>query len=292
MASATAARLFALAAVTVGVVLFLRVADAADDGGEVRALLDLGAALDPTGRLLPSWAPGRDPCARDGGFEGVACDARGAVANVSLQGMGLAGTLSPAVAGLRALTGLYLHYNKLRGALPRELAGLTGLTDLYLNVNNFSGPIPPEIGAMASLQGQSFSSRRLPNSLFWPCQPRCVLGLRFLEAIASSSRLLPCGMGAMDSGIEGSDCCIAWTHSISSFCLFWSSLGVSPSRNGPSFTYISRIFFTYIVVRWQRFLADTYHLAYRFALVIASPAAFYLSLFWILFLRRLVLLLC
>lgn len=68
----------------------------------------------------------------------------------SLQGKGLAGTLSSAVAGLPALTGLYLHYNRLRGGLPRELANLT---DLYLNVNNLSGPIPPEIGAMASLQG-------------------------------------------------------------------------------------------------------------------------------------------
>ncbi|KAF0916277.1 hypothetical protein E2562_005893 [Oryza meyeriana var. granulata] len=150
------ARLVALsAAIVAGVVVLLQVgvADAAD-AGEVRALLDLGAALDPTGRLLPSWAPGRDPCggARDSGFEGVACDAMGAVANVSLQGKGLAGTLPPAVAGLRALTGLYLHYNRLTGALPRELAGLTRLTDLYLNVNNFSGAIPPEIGAMASLQ--------------------------------------------------------------------------------------------------------------------------------------------
>ena len=133
-----------------------REARAADDG-EVRALLALGAALDPTGRLLPSWAPGRDPCApppsSGGGFEGVACDARGAVANVSLQGKGLAGTLTPAVAGLRSLTGLYLHYNALRGGIPRELAALDALTDLYLDVNNFSGPIPPEIGAMVSLQG-------------------------------------------------------------------------------------------------------------------------------------------
>lgn len=125
-------------------------AGAADDG-EARALLALGAALDPSGRLLPSWAPGRgDPCVA---FEGVACDARGAVANVSLQGKGLAGALSPAVAGLPALTGLYLHYNRLRGGVPRELAGLANLTDLYLNVNNLTGPIPPEIGAMASLQG-------------------------------------------------------------------------------------------------------------------------------------------
>lgn len=146
------ARLVALAAFLLPLLVLAQEARAADDG-EVSALLALGAALDPTGRLLPSWAPGRDPCASGAGFEGVACDARGAVANVSLQGKGLAGTLPPAVAGLRSLTGLYLHYNALRGGIPRELAALGALTDLYLDVNNFSGPIPPEIGAMASLQG-------------------------------------------------------------------------------------------------------------------------------------------
>jgi hypothetical protein len=153
------ARLVALAAFLLLLLFALGPGEArAADDGEVRALLALGAALDPTGRLLPSWAPGRDPCAPapSGGFEGVACDARGAVANVSLQGKGLAGTLPPAVAGLRSLTGLYLHYNALRGGIPRELAALAALTDLYLDVNNFSGPIPSEIGAMASLQGTLF----------------------------------------------------------------------------------------------------------------------------------------
>ncbi|CAL4963028.1 unnamed protein product [Urochloa decumbens] len=140
-------------------------ARAADDG-EVRALLALGAALDPTGRLLPSWTPGRDPCAPGGGgFEGVACDARGAVANVSLQGKRLAGTLPPAVAGLPALTGLYLHYNALRGGVPRELAALGNLTDLYLDVNGLSGPIPPEIGAMASLQVVQLCYNQLTGSI-------------------------------------------------------------------------------------------------------------------------------
>ncbi|EES03156.1 probable LRR receptor-like serine/threonine-protein kinase At1g12460 [Sorghum bicolor] len=165
------ARLVAHAAFLLLLLLALgpgREARAADDG-EVRALLALGAALDPTGRLLPSWAPGRDPCApppsSGGGFEGVACDARGAVANVSLQGKGLAGTLTPAVAGLRSLTGLYLHYNALRGGIPRELAALDALTDLYLDVNNFSGPIPPEIGAMASLQVVQLCYNQLTGSI-------------------------------------------------------------------------------------------------------------------------------
>ncbi|XP_062213738.1 LRR receptor kinase SERK2-like [Phragmites australis] len=154
-------------ALAAAVLFFVMDAARAADDGEVRALLALGSALDPTGRLLPSWAPGRDPCAPAGrgGFEGVACDATGAVANVSLQGKGLAGTLSPAVAGLSALTGLYLHYNALRGGIPRELAALTGLTDLYLDVNNFAGPIPPEIGIMASLQVVQLCYNQLTGSI-------------------------------------------------------------------------------------------------------------------------------
>ncbi|PWZ31446.1 hypothetical protein Zm00014a_042876 [Zea mays] len=162
------ARLVALAAFLLLLLFALGPGEArAADDGEVRALLALGAALDPTGRLLPSWAPGRDPCAPapSGGFEGVACDARGAVANVSLQGKGLAGTLPPAVAGLRSLTGLYLHYNALRGGIPRELAALAALTDLYLDVNNFSGPIPSEIGAMASLQVVQLCYNQLTGSI-------------------------------------------------------------------------------------------------------------------------------
>lgn len=162
------ARLVALAAFHLLVLLAMGPGEArAADGGEVRALLALGAALDPTGRLLPSWAPGRDPCAPppSGGFDGVACDGSGAVANVSLQGKGLAGTLPPAVAGLRSLTGLYLHYNALRGGIPRELAALAALTDLYLDVNNFSGPVPPEIGAMASLQVVQLCYNQLTGSI-------------------------------------------------------------------------------------------------------------------------------
>ncbi|BAS72835.1 Os01g0577600 [Oryza sativa Japonica Group] len=193
-----ASRLVAAAAIVV-VVLVLAGAGAAGaaGAGEVRALLDLAAGLDPTGRLLPSWAPGRDPCGREGGggFEGVACDgATGAVANVSLQGKGLAGTLPPAVAGLTALTGLYLHYNRLTGALPRELAALSRLTDLYLNVNNFSGPIPPEIAAMPSLQVVQLCYNQLTGGV--PTQLGLLKRLTVLELQSNHlSGAIPASLG-------------------------------------------------------------------------------------------------
>jgi len=113
--------------------------------------MDLKSSLDPEGQFLSSWTMDGNPCG--GYFEGVACNEKGQVANVSLQGKGLSGRLSPAIGGLKHLTGLYLHYNSLYGEIPREVANLTELSDLYLNVNHFSGEIPPEIGKMENLQG-------------------------------------------------------------------------------------------------------------------------------------------
>lgn len=118
---------------------------------ELRALLELKSSLDPENKLLKSWTSEGDPCS--GSFEGVACNEHRKVANISLQGKGLSGKVSGAVAELKCLSGLYLHYNKLSGEIPKEISNLTELTDLYLNVNNLSGGIPPEIVNMDSLQG-------------------------------------------------------------------------------------------------------------------------------------------
>lgn len=118
---------------------------------ELTALMDLKSSVDPENAYLSSWVVSGDPC--DGSFEGVACNEKGQVANISLQGKGLTGKLSPAVGGLKHLTGLYLHYNSLYGEIPKDISYLAELSDLYLNINNFSGEIPSEIGNMQSLQG-------------------------------------------------------------------------------------------------------------------------------------------
>ncbi|KAF7810166.1 Protein NSP-INTERACTING KINASE 2 [Senna tora] len=117
---------------------------------ELRALMELKSSLDPEGKLLDSWTSEGDPCG--GSFLGIACNEHRKVANISLQGKGLSGWVSPAVAELKCLSGLYLHYNDLSGEIPREISNLTELLDLYLNVNNLSGNIPPQIGIMPSLQ--------------------------------------------------------------------------------------------------------------------------------------------
>ncbi|XP_070009439.1 LRR receptor kinase SERK2 isoform X2 [Nicotiana sylvestris] len=126
---------------------------------EVRALMEIKSTLDSENKKLFSWTSNGDPCS--GSFLGVFCNEHHKIANISLQGKGLTGKLSPAMAELKCLSGLYLHYNLLSGEIPKELGNLTELTDLYLNDNNLSGTIPPEIGRMASLQGIQGMLKRL-----------------------------------------------------------------------------------------------------------------------------------
>ncbi|XP_027110454.1 uncharacterized protein [Coffea arabica] len=163
---------------------------------ELGALMSLKASLDPESRLLVSWTGSGDPCG--GSFVGVACNRRGQVANISLQGKGLSGKLSPAVAELRHLTGLYLHYNALYGEIPREISTLSELTDLYLNVNNLSGEIPPELGNMGSLQVLQLCYNQFTGSI--PTQLGAlkklnVLALQFNELTGA----IPASLGDLGS---------------------------------------------------------------------------------------------
>ncbi|CAH8315376.1 unnamed protein product [Eruca vesicaria subsp. sativa] len=144
---------------------------------ELRALMELKSSLDPENKLLQSWTFNGDPC--DGSFEGIACNQHLKVANISLQGKRLTGKLSPAVAELKCLSGLYLHYNSLSGEIPQELTNLTELTDLYLNVNNFSGEIPTEIGSMAGLQVMDLCCNSLTGKI-----PKSIGSLKKLSVLS------------------------------------------------------------------------------------------------------------
>ncbi|XP_006857826.2 somatic embryogenesis receptor kinase 1 [Amborella trichopoda] len=130
---------------------------------EAETLMAMKSALDPDNRLLGSWTKGGDPCS--GEFQGVACNENGKVANISLQGKGLSGSVPAAISGLKSLTGLYLHYNSLTGPIPKELSNLTLLTDLYLNVNSLSGSIPPDLGSLPNLQALELCCNQLTGSI-------------------------------------------------------------------------------------------------------------------------------
>ncbi|XP_052176715.1 LRR receptor kinase SERK2 [Diospyros lotus] len=150
---------------------------------ELGALMDVKASLDPENTFLASWTVAGHPC--DGSFEGVGCNEKGQVANISLQGKGLTGKVSPAIAGLKHLTGLYLHYNSLHGEIPTEISNLTELSDLYLNVNNLSGNIPPQLGNLTSLQVLQLCYNQFTGSI-----PNQLGSLKKLTVLALQSNQL------------------------------------------------------------------------------------------------------
>eukprot|EP00250_Pteridium_aquilinum_P017539 c23681_g1_i1 orf=161-2512(+) len=128
-------------------------------GEEREVLMRVKAALDPEGHVLHSWV------VPAGVFEGVAWNGEGKVANISLQGRGLQGFIPSAIAELDALTGLYLHYNKLRGPIPAVLYKLSSLTDLYLDVNLLTGTIPAELGLLYKLQALQLCCNALEGGI-------------------------------------------------------------------------------------------------------------------------------
>lgn len=161
---------------------------------EMKALMEMKSSLDPDNRYLISWSGLGNPC--DGSMEGVACNENGQVANISLQGKGLDGKLSPAIAQLKSLTGLYLHYNSLYGEIPKEIFYLTQLTDLYLNMNNFSGNLDPELGNMAGLQVLQLCYNQFTGSIptqLGSLQKLSVLALQYNQL----SGAIPASLGGL-----------------------------------------------------------------------------------------------
>ncbi|CAH2070340.1 unnamed protein product [Thlaspi arvense] len=162
---------------------------------ELQTLMDIKKELDPENKHLASWRINGDLC-KD--FDGVGCDLKGQVSNISLQGKGLSGKISPAIAELKHLTGLFLHYNALVGDIPREIGNLSELTDLYLNVNNLSGEIPSHIGKMEGLQVLQLCYNNLTGSI-----PRELGSLRKLSVLALQSNKLtgaiPASLGDLNA---------------------------------------------------------------------------------------------
>ncbi|KAL2920537.1 Protein NSP-INTERACTING KINASE 2, partial [Bienertia sinuspersici] len=162
---------------------------------ELESLLKLKSSLDPSNTYLSSWSNNGNPC--DGTFEGIGCNENGQISNISLQGKGLKGQLSPAVSGLKHLTGIYLHYNGLSGEIPKEIASLSNLADLYLDVNNFSGVIPHQIGDMENLQVLQLCYNQLTGSI-----PTKLGSLKKLTVLALQSNHLTGAIPATLGDIE------------------------------------------------------------------------------------------
>ncbi|XP_051194444.1 receptor kinase-like protein Xa21 [Lolium perenne] len=116
-------------------------------------------------------------------WRGVSCGTRGRrrgrVVALDLPGLGLLGTLSPALANLTCLTRLHLPGNRLHGALPPELGRLRDLRHLNLSRNSIQGPLPPPLSGCRQLRYLLLNT----NKLHGPIPGELLRSLRNLEAL-------------------------------------------------------------------------------------------------------------
>lgn len=111
---------------------------------DAAALLSLPAAVPnwdaATAALAGAdWQQGSQPCGGGGAaaWKGATCTG-GAVTSLALPGLGLTGTLPPALAGLASLQSLDLSGNAFSGGIPQawlEPAGFSQLASALLNAN-------------------------------------------------------------------------------------------------------------------------------------------------------------
>ncbi|KAL6629714.1 hypothetical protein ACP70R_029479 [Stipagrostis hirtigluma subsp. patula] len=87
------------------------------------------------------------------------------LAELSLDGNGIGGTLPDDLFGIASLQQLSLHTNSLSGVLSPRLRNLSSLVVLDLSFNAFSGPLPDVFDALADLRELSAPSNRLSGEL-------------------------------------------------------------------------------------------------------------------------------
>ncbi|XP_025793158.1 receptor-like protein 2 [Panicum hallii] len=104
---------------------------------EKSSLIQFIAGLSHDGGVTMSWRNGTDCCK----WEGITCNGRGAVMEVSLAYRSLEGSISPSLGKLTSLLRLNLSYNSLSGNLPSELLSSGSITVLDLSFNRLSGAL-------------------------------------------------------------------------------------------------------------------------------------------------------
>ncbi|KAK7322434.1 hypothetical protein VNO77_25813 [Canavalia gladiata] len=137
-------------------------------------LLDFksGIKSDPSG-ILKTWIRGTDCC----NWNGVQCDyERKRVQSLTVSGQPeenpnsiLSGTISPTLAKLQHLSGIYLSNLNVTGPFPAFLSKIPTLQYIYIENNMLSGQIPESIGNMTQLDAFSLAGNRftgpIPSSI-------------------------------------------------------------------------------------------------------------------------------
>ncbi|GMN46636.1 hypothetical protein TIFTF001_015815 [Ficus carica] len=128
-----------------------------------------------------------DPCLPSQySWTGITCSEgpRIRVITLNLTGMGLSGTLSPGIANMTALNGIWLGDNKLSGPIP-DLSSLKRLEKLHLEDNQFSGEIPLSLGDIATLRELFLQNNNLTGHI-----PSSLNGKTGLDLRVSGNSLL------------------------------------------------------------------------------------------------------
>ena len=119
-----------------------------------------------------------------------------ALTTLFLRGHRFSGGVPAELGRLTGLTSLTLRDNGLAGAVPAELAGLTRLTTLNLSDNDLTGGVPSALSGLTSLQGLDLSGNDLTGGI-----PSALSGLTNLAVLDLSGNDLSGGIPASLSGL-------------------------------------------------------------------------------------------
>lgn len=129
-----------------------------------------GAVTEDPFDFLKTWVAGEDHCLN---FSGVLCNPDGFVEKIVLWNTSLAGTLSPALSGLKFLRTLTLYGNRFTGNIPIEYGNIVTLWKLNLSSNALSGSVPEFIGNLPNIRFLDLSRNgftgKIPSAVFKSC---------------------------------------------------------------------------------------------------------------------------
>ncbi|XAR68921.1 Non-specific serine/threonine protein kinase [Bertholletia excelsa] len=133
-----------------------------DNSTDQQALLAFESQInfDPFG-VLQSWNSSTSLC----NWRGVQCNFTNRVTSLSLENLGLAGTISPHISNLSFLTKLNLKNNSFHGSLPREIGRLFRLESLLMDSNQLQGTIPESLSSCQRLVHIELSGNRLEGTI-------------------------------------------------------------------------------------------------------------------------------
>lgn len=155
-----------------------------------------GITRDPTG-ILSSWKKGTPCCS----WNGVTCLTSDRVSALTVGGQEdvagsfLSGTLSPSLAKLQHLDGIYFtNLKNITGPFPQFLFKLPNLKYVYIENNRLSGPLPANIGSLSQIEAFSLEGNRFTGPI-----PSSISNLTRLTQLNLGNNLLtgtiPLGIG-------------------------------------------------------------------------------------------------